>query len=312
MKTREPARNTSLRPLNQQGAVIFLVMAILALIGILVLTIYQYGYQMLFLLSAEKHSSLAREAVINKAIVSGTTNGKDFVCKNQSIKKGRQILIRAICQENYPDIPTRLLNRPIIIKQSNNSKNNFFPTINYNQIFLLASPCKKVSLISKPRSLAGKELSSNSSYSSKTCTTVPKEVTSTVKIVGNLEIERLQVGSELISGQDRPGNDVLATIGYLIIIEQLVITHNTLIVAAGDIFIKELISVDNEDLQVTLVSASGRIEISKLGPTIHARAFAKQGVNAPNFARAKTSQILPPFLQKETIGIYHADALKQN
>lgn len=277
---------------NQKGSIIFIIIATLALMTIPVLATFQYGNMLLFILGAERHSATARKAALNKAIYSGTPNEKRLVCDEQSDHKGRQTILRQICAYCHSSI----------IDSARNT--NVIPAFNYNQIFSRATNCRSYTHISGTQSITGKQLSPISNYSSKTCTAVPGRDLANIIVAGNLELERLIIGANPLVHKSDQASSLLATVGYLVINDQLTISADTLIISAGDIFINELTSLEKGNPYLTLVSASGYVNISSSAPTINLQVFGKMTPQTALIKQVKTNQILPPLLQKETLGIY--------
>ena len=92
-----------------------------------------------------------------------------------------------------------------------------------------------------------------------------------------------------------------AIVGYLHLAAELDLQMDSIIVAAGDIYI-ERINANAHGL--TLISSSGLIQIGAIVGELQLRTSAPKGVIVPGGAVTQLDPILPPLLGKEVLALY--------
>lgn len=291
---------------DQGGAALFLSMAILSLMALLVLSIYLFATQVILLLQGDSHSALAKAIAIDQALKPARYNYQGLRCHDFQSRRGKQTLKRSVCVSANAVAPERLKNRAIISRADSDLSSGYFPAFNYNHLFATPFKCRRFRSIQAPRTLAGIELSSASSYSGRSCTAAPAQQGAVLKVAGNLDIERL-VLNKVQAGDSANPFLTVAVVGYLAVTEELISPADTIIVAAGDILINNLTAATDQEVQITLLSASGSIKVNQAAPKVALRAIAAASVSVPELGQRKISQLWPTLLGHETFGLYLAD-----
>ena len=280
---------------RQYGAISIFTIAILSLMAVITISISVFSCQILLLLSAEQHSSLARRDANNNAVKSGSGPQSGLQCRSYTAKRGRQEIKRDICVINFDTL---------FANTGNSNRNSPLAAINYNKLFSDFSYCRNLQSISGSRTLSGRQLSPSSDYSLNTCRSVQQVSNGKLRLASNLELDRLQFQRQNGNSNEPLAYNLIAVAGYLQIAEELTISRDTLVIATSDLIISSIKTDQEDSLALTLVSASGRIEIDQVSPLIQLNAFAKGTIVTPLQSIQQTKQPLPPLLERMTLGLF--------
>lgn len=93
----------------------------------------------------------------------------------------------------------------------------------------------------------------------------------------------------------------ITTVGYVELVSDLIVQSDSIISAAGDISIAR---IQANGHRLTLLSASGKIQVAMITGAVQLRASAPKGVAVPANALSQSVPLLPSLLGREVLALY--------
>jgi hypothetical protein len=279
------------------GFILPLVLLICTLMAGLAGAVCYYSFAAISLYGTFKHALMAKSEVASKLLkgIQPQSNSR-FGCRSAFQRHGKVEITREICQLTSL-APEELLAEGCI-DGSRLMDPQLFPLFDYNNFFLSPTACNPTPFrCDQPSSLI---LTPAAGCSAGLCAKAPRGDGDLVAVLANLDLSEKYL-IEAAPHAHKPF--VLAASGF-IHLEELELRRNALIVAGGDLILDHLSNWSKRE--VTLVAATGRVQVRSISGTMRLRALGKAGVYLPIGAVCQTQSLslLPKGLPLEILGLY--------
>jgi len=281
------------------GIVLPALLLYVTVLSVIVLSTFYLCHETVLRRGARLHADMARAASIGASINQHATSKpwNDGTAIHQTTRietKGLHTIERGLLSIHFePDMA--VLSLPVI--DGRNISNSKFPRFNYAAI--LGNPdyictTELDGVIS--HTLSGFVLTPGSNYSLTICGDSIADIADKYVIAGNY----MRLSDTNIPAQF--SRFLLAASGYIDIDATLSLNGETLIIAAGDLHLRSLRNEGAAAPAVTLISASGVVQIESIYGEVRLKLIAPQGVFLPIEPLKEDNGLLPPVLQRVTIG----------
>lgn len=284
--------SNNLRSDNQPGAIVLAMLILTACLTSAVITAELLARDLIQIQQDNIHASLARRLALEESLAISAkvqhAPKQQLHCNDSKQEVGRFSIVRSTCLlhsiTSAPDSP---------ITSGNIFQNSLdFPLLDYNQIFTNATTCRSILHNGSRKSAFGHALTTSASLAPHTCVNPFQLLVNNLATTSNLAIEMpLVVGT---SNNIQP--IMLAAAGYLDIDTTLQINQPMLLVAGGDMYLREVVA--SSPLDLTLVSATGAIVVNKIDGPAAIAAHAWQNVFIPSKITIGNTLRLPPVVNE--------------
>lgn len=278
---------------GRAGFVIPIILFLLMLLSAICLSSYSLARKAAELSSTRRHAENAGQRASFKILEKQASSGaSDFTsgisCKTQQEIAGQGFAERTLCSIFNPKNLNFLAQK--IIDGQMLPGGEFFPSFDYNKIFLDADACSLNLHSGDLHSAFGFALSPGAQLSTSTCSSSASQ------------LQDFVVRSNLALNQNLVLRGTLAATGYIDLRGQVTLSAPTLIFAGGDLYIEHLLSNLPTGPAVTLISSSGVIQVKDLSPGLQLKAIAWTGAFLGAGSQAQPLPYLPELLELKTLG----------
>ncbi|NMC63697.1 MAG: hypothetical protein GYA55_11095 [SAR324 cluster bacterium] len=279
-----------------KGTILILVLILSSLLGLSATITFRIIQNSLKNTAGELHSFAIRENTIEQAFKSLAAAKhpieRKLSCEETLSNQGFFEIHRSFCAAYFP-ANFSLLSRDII--DLGKSDISMLAGFDFNKIFSRKSSCPSIPFDWNGQSPSGMTLHKKSLVSSETCLATNLRPSSMIIIHSNLYTA---APLRLLATNEKELHSTLAVTGFIDVNSTLFLTENALIIAGGDLHIKNLASKPGLNIDVTIVSSSGQIHIEGIDPLINLKAIAREGVSLPTIYQSKSGHLLlPPLLE---------------
>jgi|GEM_PF-5602515 len=287
---------------RQAGTALIVVLLLSAVLAMLTAEIFFSGQILQSLQTNEIHSKEAGQATKFEALNSLKENlsqpaNTRFDCPITQHSTGKTTIRRSLCL-TYNQAPETLWHDTVIDGASLPEAHQF-PAFNYNQIFKNSRPCPKTAYHCGAFTPSGLPLSPLAACSRFLCDKPGSPISQDYIVRGNLSI-----AVPLHLPHSSPTKTIiLAATGFIDFSAPAVFQQDTLLIAGGDLHISALQAPAG--INVTLLSATGKVVVEKLQGQPLLKAIGRQGVQLPPYT-SHPQKLIPPLRPFEIIGFAEA------
>ena len=238
-------------------------------------------------LVARRLRSRAIQGVVDKIPdVSGGSERK-FECLSREISQGSGIFEQTLCAHFFPGGSGRI-EEPVI-----EGSFQMLPAIDFNLIFKRFDPADCNPWKWSEALPSGFKLSPGSAVSGRICTFFPTTRVADIRISGNA----LFPAPFVLSADPSGGVAVLAATGFLDIAGAVKTHSDLMIIAGGDLCLKGIVSGGTGRFRVTLISATGSVNVEQADEALDIKALGRERVSIPSgYNPLHHHRLLPPLL----------------
>ena len=276
---------------SERGSTLVLVLLFSAILASIVIASHWMTLQSIKLWQSEVHALRARLAASGDLLLtafSGDPVSGQTRCSRTRAAVGRFSVEREACFAGTSD-KSKLLELPVIDGQ-NLPAGQAFPLLDYAGVFRELSPCILIPAPGNGQSSYGFMLSPSAVVSDKTCLSPPAGA-------------NFAVSANLASNQDFISPLLLAAAGYMNLNAGISISGDTLILAGGDLHIRELRAAGSTPSRVSLISASGRVVVEHTSASLILKVIGRNGVSLPFSPSGREGSPLPEPLKVLVYGL---------
>lgn len=276
---------------SERGSTLVLVLLFSAILASIVIASHCMTLQSIKLWQSEVHALRARLAASGDLLLtafSGAPVSGQTRCSRTRAAVGRFSVEREACFAGTSD-KSKLLELPVIDGQ-NLPAGQSFPLLDYAGVFRELSPCDLIPAPGNGQSSYGFMLSPSAVISDMTCPSPPTGA-------------NFAVSANLASSQDFISPPLLAAAGYMDLNAGISISGDTLILAGGDLHIRELRVAGSTPSRVSLISASGRVVVEQSSASLILKVIGRNGVSLPSAPSGQEGFPLPAPLKVLVYGL---------
>lgn len=224
-------------------------------------------------------------------VASISQNNQNVFCAQAQSQHAQFSITRSLCLKNNLVTSAQLQAGLIDGNLSN------WPLFDYNLFFNNFTTCNLSTNNNFNSSSFSFNLSPSAWVSQNNCLISSTQVANPI-IKANLESNQ---NLQLI---DSSNINLIVASGFIDLAGQVELPLNSLIIAAGDLHIHEILNQQSSSANLTLISSSGTIQIDSIQGNFNLKLLAKAGVFLPNGTILNNSnQILPNSIGHEIIGM---------
>lgn len=265
------------------GSILLQVLLLVSLLSIIVISEFPISIRTMQLLGPELVSSFNREQALEdaQANIATTASRNTFTCVEGSAESPALRVSRKICGVVHE---LGSVNYPAVVDGSAPDSYDRFPFIDFNTIFSIYASCETVRTGSYGQMPSGFRITPASLLSSYTCINPPLSA-------GLLAYARNVYFDSPVSSPAR--ETTLAAAGFIEANAGVFASADLLIIAGGDVRLSALRSARGDTPRVTVISATGVVDVGAVSGDLRLQVAAKEGAFLPAGYRASGNDLFP-------------------